>query len=107
MAYLDAHGNPIIVALPQAPAPVQAAGQPLIDVNGPRTALSNPKADIPLYYEGSKMDNVSAKFLLDRIRNARTTYGWSDETTNSPSGAKHMTGSTTSETPWMSTFLPG
>ena len=27
------------------------------------------------------MDNVSAKFLLDRIRIARTTYGWTDETT--------------------------
>ena len=63
------------------PPPPQAVGQPLIHVNGPRTALSSPKADIQLYYEDSTMNHVSAKCLLDRSRLDRTTYGCSDETT--------------------------
>ena len=44
-------------------------------------AIGNPKADIPLFYGDSTLDNVSAKFLLDRIRIVPTTYGWTDETT--------------------------
>ena len=75
MTHLDAHGKPI-VAPAQAPAPAQAAtGQPLIDVNQLRTAFSNPKADIPLFYRDSTLDNLSAKFLLDRIKIAYTTHG--------------------------------
>ena len=74
MAHLDAHGNPIIATPPAAPAQTVAA-QPLFDVNELKTVFSNPKADIPLYYGNSAMDNVSAKFLLDRIRIPRTTYG--------------------------------
>ena len=62
MAHLDSRGNSIIAVPPQAPIPAQAAGQPLIDMNRLGTALSNPKADIPLYYGDSTMDNVSAKF---------------------------------------------
>ena len=81
MALLDTHGNPIIAALMPVPAQAAAAGQPLIDVNQLRTAFSNPKADIPLFLGDSIMDNVSTKFLLDRIKIASTTYGWSDETT--------------------------
>ena len=46
MAHLDAHGNPIIAAPQQTQAPTTA----LINVNGLRTALSNHKADILLYY---------------------------------------------------------
>ena len=65
MAHLGSLDNPII-ATPQAPAPAQAAGQPLISVNGLITASSNPKADIPLYYGDSNMDNLSAKYLLDK-----------------------------------------
>ena len=70
---MDTHGSPIV-------APQAAAGQPLIDVSQLRTAIGTPKADIPLFYGDSALDNVSAKFLLDRIRIAHTTYGWSDQT---------------------------
>ena len=45
-------------------------------------AFSNPEADIPLFYGDSKLDNVSTKFLLDRIRIAHTAYGWTNETTS-------------------------
>ena len=76
---MDKHSNLIIV---QAHAPAQpAARQPLIDINQLRKAFSNPKADILLFYGDSIMDYVSAKFLLDRIKMAPTTYGWTDETT--------------------------
>ena len=78
MALLDAHGNPI--ATPN-PGPAPAAAAHFINVNQLKTAFSNPKADIPIIYGDSALDNVSAKFLLDRIRIAHTTYGWSDETT--------------------------
>ena len=69
---MDAQGNPI-VALP--------AAAPLIDVNQLRTAIGTPRADIPIFYGDSTMDNVSAQFLLDKIRIACTTYGWSYQTT--------------------------
>ena len=78
MALLDAHGNPI--AAPN-PGPAPAAAAQLIDVNQLKTAFGNPKADIPIFYGDASLDNGSAKFLLERIRIARTTYGWSDETT--------------------------
>ena len=78
MANLDAHGNPIIAAHVTAPAQAEA-GQPLIDLSQLRTALSNPKEDITLYFRDSVMGNGSAKFLLDRIKIAHTTYGWTDE----------------------------
>ena len=74
---MDEHVNPIV-------APKAAAGQPLIDVNQLRTAIRRPRADIHLFYGNSAVDNVSAKFLLNRIRIAHTTmttYGWSDQTT--------------------------
>ena len=76
MAHLDAHCNPIVATLQQAPAPAQAAGQPFIDMNELKTAFSNPKADIsiPFYYGYSTMDNVSAKFFLEKIRTACSTY---------------------------------
>ena len=61
-AHLDAHCNPTIAAPPQAPAQAQVPGQPLSDVNVLRTALSNCKADIPLYFGDSTIDNMSAKF---------------------------------------------
>ena len=80
MALLDAHGNPIAAPNP-GPAPAAAAQAQLIDVNQLKTAFGNPKADIPIFYGDASLDNVSAKFLLERIRIARTTYGWSDETT--------------------------
>lgn len=44
-------------------------------------AFNNPKADIPQYFSDSLMDNLSSKFLLDRIRIACTTYRWTDTTT--------------------------
>ena len=44
-------------------------------------AFNNPKADIPQYFRDSSMDNLSAKFLLDRIRITCTTYRWTDATT--------------------------
>ena len=69
MALVGADGNPVA-------APAQ-----LIDVNQLKTAFGNPKADIPIFYGDAALDNVSAKFLLERIRIAKTTYGWSDETT--------------------------
>ena len=72
---MDERGNPIA----QVQDPAQP--QPLIDVNQIRMAFGNPIADIPLFYRDSTMDDVSAKFLLDRIRIAQTTYGWTDETT--------------------------
>ena len=50
-------------------------------MNQLRMAFGTPRADIPLFYGDSTMDNVSAKFLLDRIKFARTTCGWSDQTT--------------------------
>ena len=64
MAHLDANGNPIIAAPPQAPAPVHMAGQPLIDVNVLRTAFSNPKADIPLYFGDSTGQTCQVKTNL-------------------------------------------
>ena len=69
---MDEHCNPIVA--PQAAAP-------LIDVNQLRMAIGTPRADIPIFYVDSALDNVSEKFLLDRIRIERTTYGWSDQTT--------------------------
>ena len=65
MALLDAHGNPI--AAPN-PGPAPAAAAQLIDVNQLKTGLGNPKADIPIFYGDASLDNVSAKFLLERIR---------------------------------------
>ena len=78
MAFLDAHGNSI--AAPK-PGPAPAAAAQLIDVNQLKTAFGNPKGDIPIFYGDASMDNVSAKFLLDRIRIATTAYRWTDETT--------------------------
>ena len=78
MALVGADGNPI--AAPK-PWPAPAAAAQLIDVNQLKTAFGNPKADIPIFYGDASLDNVSAKFLLERIRIAQTTYGWSDETT--------------------------
>ena len=78
MAFLDAHGNSI--AAPK-PGPAPAAAAQLIDVNQLKTAFGNPKADMPIFYGDASMDNVSAKFLLDRIRIASTMCGWTDETT--------------------------
>ena len=60
MALVDAHGN-LIAPLAPGLAPA-AAAQPLIDMNQLRTAFGNPKADIPLFYGDSTLDNVSAKF---------------------------------------------
>ena len=74
MALLGPHGNPI--AAPN-PGPAPAAVAQLIDVNQLKTAFGNPKADIPIFYGGASLDNVSAKFLSERIRIAHTTYGWS------------------------------
>ena len=71
---MDEHCNPIV-------APQAAARKPLIDVNQLRTAIGAPRADIPIFYGDSALDNVSAKFILGIIRIARTTYGWSDQTT--------------------------
>ena len=79
MALVGADGNPIAAPNP-GPAPA-AAAQPLIDVNQLRTAFGTPRADIPIFYGDSSLDNVSAKFLFDRIKIARTTYGWTDQTT--------------------------
>ena len=64
MAFDDAHGNPIAA---QAPVPAQApvAGQPLNNVNRLNRAFWNPKADIPVFYGDSTLDNVCTKFLLD------------------------------------------
>ena len=53
----------------------------IIDVNQLKTAFGNPKADIPIFFGEASLDNVSAKFFLDRIKIARTTNGWSDKTT--------------------------
>ena len=50
MAFLEAHGNPIVATPIPVPAQAPAAGQPLIDVNQLRTAFSNQKADILLFY---------------------------------------------------------
>ena len=72
---------PIIGGPINVPAQEAAAGQTLIDMNKLRTAFSNPKVDIPLFYGDSALENLSAKFLLHRIRNARTTYECWDETT--------------------------
>ena len=74
MTLVNTHGN-LNAAPPPVPAQAAAAGQPLIDVNQERMAFGNPKADIPLFYGDSKLDNVSAKLLLDRIRIAYTMYG--------------------------------
>ena len=79
MALIDAHGNPFAAPNP-GPAPLTAA-QPLINVYQLGTAIGTPRADIPIFYGDSALDNVSVKFLLDRIRIARTTYGWSDQNT--------------------------
>ena len=62
MALNDIHGNTIATP-PLAPAAASPAGQPLIDVNQLKTAFHNPKADIPLFYGNSTLDNVSANFL--------------------------------------------
>ena len=78
MALVGADGNPIVGP---NPAPAPAAAAQLIDANQLKTAFSNPKADIPIFYGDASLDNVSAKFFLERIRIARTTYGLSDETT--------------------------
>ena len=72
MALLDAHGNPIAAHNP-GPAPAAAAQAQLIDVNQLKTAFGNPKADIPIFYGDASLDNVSAKFLLERFRIARST----------------------------------
>ena len=80
MALIDANGNPIAPPAPD-PAPA-AAAQPLIDVNKLRTAFSTSKTDIPLFYTDTALDNVNEKkLLLDRIRIAPTTYGWTNVTT--------------------------
>ena len=62
-------------------AQAAAAKKPLIGVNQLRTWFSNPKADIPIFYGDPTMDNVSAKFLFDRIKIACTKYECSGETT--------------------------
>ena len=61
---MDVLGNPII-AIGPVPAPQAAAGLPFIYVNQLRTAIRTPRADIPLFYGDSALDNNSAIFILD------------------------------------------
>ena len=65
MAHLNAQGNPIVATPLQAPAQAPAAsGQPLIDINELRTAFSNPKAAIPLYFGDSTRQTCQVKTNL-------------------------------------------
>ena len=73
MALVDAHHNQIATPA-TVPGLPPAAGQPLINVNQLRTAFSNPKADIPLIYADSTLENMSAKLSMNRIRISHTTY---------------------------------
>ena len=69
MAHLEAGAANIAAAAPVAPALAAAGNQPLFNIIELKTVSGNLKANIPLFYGNSSMDNISARFLLDQIRN--------------------------------------
>jgi hypothetical protein len=62
-------------------AAAKAANPHAMNVNELKALISNPKADITIFYEDNTKDSVTAKFMYDRINIAQLTYHWSDSAT--------------------------
>jgi hypothetical protein len=66
----------------QAVAQAQASNPNLMNIIELKTLFSNPKADIPIFYEDYTKDSITAKFMFDHIKIAQATYHWSDAATD-------------------------
>jgi hypothetical protein len=65
----------------QAAAQALASNPQVMNVNELKTLFSNPKADIPIFYQDHTKESIMAKFVFNRIKTAQTTYHWSGAAT--------------------------